>query len=478
MAHVGEEPSGKRLYTPSEKDQFFRELDRVGSVTTAARSLGFKRSVCAQWARRRGLSSKRARHKGYEEFLRLRTEGVTRREAAVAVGVHLRTAKDWDRGIRKVGNSRIYPDGRKVDYTRGVTIVNFSAGGSETIPYPAVTVAQLEARVSARYLSLQERETIRDMVSSGSSMRAIAVALGRAPSTISREIARNNNPVHGGYQPYAAQRATVARRPRPKTRRFVESEPLRRYVQEKLLVRWSPEQISKTLIKEFPDDQEMRVAHETIYQSLYLQGRGGLRREITTALRTGRARRKTHRSTQKRTPRFVDPMIMISERPPEIEDRAVPGHWEGDLITGAFNRSAIATLVERTSRYVMLVHIQGEHSAEIVRDGLIATMGTLPEHLRGSLTWDQGVEMANHKSFSISTGMDVYFCDPASPWQRGSNENTNGLLRQYFPKGTDLSVHGPEDLERVAQELNGRPRKTLDWDTPAERLRDLLLPAK
>ena len=328
MAHIGEESSGKRLYTRAEKDQFFREFDRVGSVTAAARSLGFNRGTCAQWTRKRGLSSKRARHESYDEFLRLRGEGATRRKAAAAVGVHLRTAKDWDRGIRKVGNSRIYPDGRKVDYTRGVTIVNFSAGGSETMPYPAVTVAQLEAPVSARYLSLQERETIRDMVAAGSSMRAIAAVLRRAPSTISREISRNSNPVHGGYQPYAAQRATVARRPRPKTRRLVESEPLRRYVQEKLLVRWSPEQISKTLIKEFPDDQEMRVAHETIYQSLYLQGRGGLRREIAAALRTGRARRKAHRSTQKRTSRFVDPMIMISERPPEVEDRAVPGHWE------------------------------------------------------------------------------------------------------------------------------------------------------
>jgi IS30 family transposase len=246
-------------------------------------------------------------------------------------------------------------------------------------------------------------------------------------------------------------------------------------VKTRLLTRWSPQQISRVLIKEFPDDEQMRVSHETIYQALYIQARGGLKREVKEALRTGRTRRKKHKNPEERTSRFRDPMINISERPAEIEDRAVPGHWEGDLITGAYNQSAIATLVERTTRYVMLVHLPVDHTAESVRDGLIKTMGTLPAHLRGSLTWDQGAEMAKHKAFSIATDMYVYFCDPASPWQRGSNENTNGLLRQYFPKGNDLNAYGPEDLEHVAQELNARPRKTLDWDTPAERLRDLLI---
>ncbi len=217
------------------------------------------------------------------------------------------------------------------------------------------------------------------------------------------------------------------------------------------------------------------MSPETIYQALYVQARGGLKREIQAALRTGRTRRKHHQSGEQRTSRLVDPMVMISERPPEIEDRAVPGHWEGDLITGAYNQSAIGTLVERTTRYVMLVHLPNDHTAETVRDGLINTISALPAHLRGSLTWDQGAEMAAHKTFTLATEMQVYFCDPASPWQRGSNENTNGLLRQYFPKSTDLSAYGPEDLEHVAQELNGRPRKTLGWDTPAERLRDLLL---
>jgi IS30 family transposase len=225
---------------------------------------------------------------------------------------------------------------------------------------------------------------------------------------------------------------------------------------------------------DYPDDESMRVSHETIYQALYFQTRGGLKRELQHALRTGRTRRKPQRPADERRHRFVDPMVMISDRPAEVADRAVPGHWEGDLILGGGNRSAIGTLVERTTRYTMLLHLPNGHGAEQVRDALIATVSTLPEHLRGSLTWDQGAEMARHKQFAMVTDMAVYFCDPASPWQRGSNENTNGLLRQYFPKGTDLSVHALEDLEHVAQELNGRPRKTLGWETPAERLRDLL----
>lgn len=249
---------------------------------------------------------------------------------------------------------------------------------------------------------------------------------------------------------------------------------LRKAVDEGLSKRYSPEQISCRLRKDFPDDESMRVSHETIYQALYFQARGGLKREVVQALRSGRTRRKPHRKPDQRTRRFTDEMLMISDRPADVADRAVSGHWEGDLIMGAYNRSAIATLVERTTRYTMLVGLPHGHDAESVRDGLVETISTLPAHLRGSLTWDQGTEMARHQGFSMATDMTVYFCDPASPWQRGSNENTNGLLRQYFPKGTDLSVYGPEDLEHVAQELNGRPRKTLDWDTPAERLRDLL----
>lgn len=218
----------------------------------------------------------------------------------------------------------------------------------------------------------------------------------------------------------------------------------------------------------------MNVSHETIYQALYLQGRGELRRELTRCLRTGRAVRKPRRRPDQRQSRFIDPMLMISERPAEVADRAVPGHWEGDLIVGPGHLSAIGTLVERTSRFVLLVHLPVDHTAERMRDGLVSTMATLPQQLRGSLTWDQGCEMSRHRDFTIATDMPVYFCDPASPWQRGSNENTNGLLRQFFPKGQDLRQFTAQDLTDVAHLMNTRPRETLGWETPAQRLAKLL----
>jgi IS30 family transposase len=389
---------------------------------------------------------------------------VRRRDAAAQVGVNVRTARDWDQGIRKIGNARLHADGRRIDYKTGVITY------ADTSQSPAVSA--LEADLHPRFLTLIEREQIADLHRQGASLRAIGRELGRPASTIKREI--DNRSVEGVYRPYRAHRAWVKARSRSKEGKLAKDGPLRDYVTAKLAVHWSPEQICHALITEFPGEQSMRVSVETIYQAIYVQARGGLKREVLTALRTGRTRRKPHKTPDKRTRRFVEEMVMIAERPPQIEDRAVPGHWEGDLIVGTRSESAIVTLVERSTRYVMLGHLPGGHTAEEVRDVLVPLIGSLPEHLRGSLTWDQGCEMAAHKQFSVATGVPVYFCDPHSPWQRGSNENTNGLLRQYFPKGTDLSVHGPQDLEHVAQELNGRPRKTLGWETPAERLRDLL----
>jgi IS30 family transposase len=231
---------------------------------------------------------------------------------------------------------------------------------------------------------------------------------------------------------------------------------------------WSPTQISKRLRVDHPDDETMRVSHETIYQSIYVQGRGALRRELAACLRSGRAQRQP-RSRLERRGRIPD-IVSISERPAEVEDRAVIGHWEGDLILGAHNRSAIGTLVERRTRFVILLHLPGRHTAIEVRNAMAEAIQHLPATLKRSITWDRGTEMAEHVQFTIDTGVDVYFCDPQSPWQRGTNENTNGLARQYFPKGTDLSVYSPEDLQAVADSLNGRPRETLNWATPTEAL--------
>jgi transposase, IS30 family len=335
-------------------------------------------------------------------------------------------------------------------------------------------ISLVEPPAKGRYLSLAEREEIAIGVAAGRSPAVIAAGLGRHRSTIGREIARNGViRWPASYRAVPAQAKAEKRATRPKTSKLAGCARLAAKVQTDLEQEWSPEQIVGRLVTDFPDDLEMRVSHETIYQALYVQGRGGLKRELTTCLRTGRALRKPRRQVGVRRPRIVD-MVMISDRPPEVEDRAVPGHWEGDLITGAHNKTAIGTLVERTTRFVMLLHLPVDHGAVAVRDAIAATILTLPAALRQTLTWDQGSEMAAHAQLHIDTDLDVYFCDPHSPWQRGTNENTNGLLRQYFPKGTDLSVHPAAELARVAARLNGRPRKTLDWATPAEALNALL----
>ena len=331
--------------------------------------------------------------------------------------------------------------------------------------------------LSGRYLSLDERLRIADLRLSGEGVRDIAGQLGRSPGTISRELARNcparSRKGPEKYAPYAAQKQAEFRGRRPKRSKFDNVE-LAQFVEGKLVVRWSPEQISDGLADLYPDRAEMQVSHETIYQALFVQGRGHLRADLHKQLRTGRAVRRPRKESGPKRPSKIPNMVMISDRPAEANDRAVPGHWEGDLILGSNCRSAIGTLVERSTRYVMLLHLPDNHGAEAVRDGLVTTIGTLPAHLRRSLTWDQGTELAKHQQITFSTGLDIYFCDPHSPWQRGSNENTNGLLRQYFPKGTDLSVHTAEQLVAVAAELNARPRKTLGRATPAEAMQRLL----
>jgi IS30 family transposase len=380
------------------------------------------------------------------------------------------------------------------------------------------------APVSGRYLSFAEREEIAILRARGCGVREIARRAGRSASTISRELRRNAATRAGclEYRATTAQWHADRRARRPKAAKLAVNEPLRRYVEERLsgavrrvdgsrvdgppvrwigrrhgrrqdrrwATAWSPEQIANRLRADFPDDESMRISHEAIYQALYVQGRGALRRELTACLRTGRALRVPRARTRGRGKGFVTPEIMISERPAEAGDRAVPGHWEGDLIVG-LNSSAIGTLVERTSRFTMLLHLppmEGHgtgarvkngpalagHGAEAVRDAIAVAITTLPEQLRRSLTWDQGAEMAGHAQLRIDTGIEVYFCDPHSPWQRATNENTNGLLRQYFPKGTDLSRHSADDLAAVAAALNGRPRKTLSWKTPAEAMAELL----
>ena len=328
---------------------------------------------------------------------------------------------------------------------------------------------------AGRYLSVREREEIAVGLAAGESLRSIAGRLGRSPSTVSREVRRNSRG-RRSYRALAAQGQAQWRARRPKTAKLAGNDELREWVQGKLRESWSPEQISVVLEREFPGRPEMRVSHETIYQAIYVQGRGALRRELATCLRTGRALRKPRRKAQERRGR-IPGMVMISERPAEVADRAVPGHWEGDLILGAGNRSAIGTLVERSTRFVMLLHLPAGHGPGPVAAAMTAAMGGLPAALRRSLTWDQGAEMSGHAQISVAADLDIYFCDPHSPWQRGTNENTNGLLRQYFPKSTDLSVHSPEHLAAVADQLNSRPRKTLGWKTPAQALDEFLTDA-
>jgi IS30 family transposase len=378
--------------------------------------------------------------------------------------------------------------------------------------------------LSGRFLTLKEREEIAILKAKGQGVRQISRQLNRSPSTISRELRRNaaTRTDSSGYRAVNAQWHADRRACRPKVAKLAQNDKLRDYVQDRLAGKivkpsgelvagpevpwigrrhgrradrrwaraWSPEQIANRLVVDFPHDETMRISHEAIYQALYVQGRGALRRELTACLRTGRALQVPRARTKGRGKKFVTPEVMISERPAEVADRAVPGHWEGDLIVG-LNKSAIGTLVERTTRFTMLRRLppmEGHgteprvkngpplagHGAEAVRDAIADQIMVLPEQLRRSLTWNQGSELAQHVQLRIDTGLAIYFADPHSPWQRGTNENTNGLLRQYFPKGTDLARHSRHELDAVALALNTRPRKTLGWKTPAEALNELL----
>ncbi len=383
---------------------------------------------------------------------------------------------------------------------------------------------RLSTTVSGRYLSFVEREDIALLRARNLGVRAIARRLGRAPSTISRELRRNasTRTYDVEYKASTVQWHSERRARRPKVAKLVAAERLRDYVQRRLsgevrdgdgtvvgpdgpawkgrnkphrgdrawVQAWSPEQIAKRLPVDFPDDESMRISHEAIYQALYVEGRGALKRELVACLRTGRALRVPRARSKQKAWAHVTPNVLITERPAEADDRAVPGHWEGDLVIG-LQRSAIGTLVERTTRFTMLVHLPREegwgviprtkngpalagYGAVTMADALARTVTALPEQLRRSLTWDRGKELSAHARFTVQTGLPVYFADPHSPWQRGTNENTNGLLRQYFPKGTDLSRWNAEDLTAVAATLNSRPRKTLGWKTPAEALNDHL----
>ena len=320
-------------------------------------------------------------------------------------------------------------------------------------------------------LSLAEREEISRGLVAGESLRSIARQLGRSPSTVSREVAR-----HGGarrYRAVAADRRAVRSTKRPKRCKLAMNDRLRAVVEAKLELQWSPQQISGWLGEEFPNDPEMRVSHETIYMSLFVQAKGALRKELAHHLRTRRSNRRPRGYSSMNGQGQLRGTVHISERPPEANDRAVPGHWEGDLIFGK-GMSAVATLVERRSRFVMLIGLPNGHTADLVADVLAAKITELPEQLRRSITWDHGKEMAQHARFSVATGVPVFFCDPRSPWQRGSNENTNGLLRQYLPKKMNLRDRSQDELDAIAERLNGRPRQTLGWKSPSQALDEAL----
>jgi IS30 family transposase len=381
-----------------------------------------------------------------QELQGLLEQGMSLSEAARVVGVNRRTAKRWRNGR------------------------NLRCANGQVLRLEPVINTPAEKTYSPRYLSLDERIRLADLHHEHRTVREIGLLLGRAPSTVSRELRRGSDAA-GRYRPFDAHRSAMARRRVQRPSRMACDPVLREWVAGRLVARWSPEQVSHELRVQFPDRPDRWLCPETIYQAVYRPDLGGLPRELPgKVLRRRRRQRVRHRDAGHRRSGPVTGMTPIDQRPESAADRVEPGHWEGDLIVGAGNASAIVTLVERTSRFTILGHLPGpHHDAATVRDSLLEHLGPLPPELRLTLTWDQGTEMARHRETAHALGTTrIYFCDPHSPWQRPSNENTNGLLREYFPKGSDLSVHTPEDLARVQEELNNRPRKVLGWDTPAQ----------
>jgi transposase, IS30 family len=441
-------PAGGRL--PESVRESFWEAVRSGlTPTAAATTAGVSGATGRQWAQDAGYRSS-PQQRGYkypksvrESFWAAMRSGATPLQAAVTAGVSEHTGRCW------------------VDQARYV-------------PRTAAPPVDLESATSpGGPMSFTERCRLEELLESGRTQARATVLLGRDRSTISRETRRGAT-AHG-YRASVGQNAADAGSRRPKPRKLEANPALLAQVLRRLKQRHSPEQIAGRLREEFPDDPEMWVSHETIYQAMYLQPRGELAQQVKTALRTGRTQRKRRgRAPADGGAGRLRDMINISDRPAEADDRAIPGHWEGDLIIGAHSASAIGTMVERTTGFVMLLHLPGDHTAATVAAAITAKIPDIPEVLRRSLTWDQGSEMALHTKITEATGLPIFFCDPHTPWQRGTNENTNGLLRQYFPKATDLSFHGPGILDNVAAELNARPRKRLGWRTPAEELDRLL----
>jgi len=421
-------------------------LVEAGSTAKrAAEMVGVPVSAVYRWAREAGVTAPRGvpQHTR-DQFWQAWRSGMSVEAASRTAGIHPRTGARW---VSAAGVAR--RPGRPC------------RGGQDC----AVNI-DLDAPPGFR-LSVLERQEIALAKARGLGVRAIAALLNRPPSTISRELARHTG-TDGHYRFLQAEQAARDKAKRPKKAKLAQEGPLRNYVVEQLDKKCSPEQITQRIRLEYPDDPEMRVCHETIYQAIYVQARGGLKQELVKATRRGRTHRKPQRKEGERRGR-IPGMVPIADRPDDVEERLIPGHWEGDLILGSTaSGSAVATLVERSFRYTMLGHLPKDHTAPTVRDAIVPLLAGLPEQLRKTLTWDQGSEMACHLQVAAQAGLEVYFADPHSPWQRGTNENTNGLLREYLPKGTDLSRYSPDDLQAIADELNSRPRKVLGWLTPAE----------